>query len=292
MMQSVSQMIAMRLQLKLNFSSSSSIARQSLIGLVSKLRIETQAPISKCREALLATNNNYLLALDHVRNSLLDRGKASLLRVKREELKGSTLFFTLLANKFSISEIASETDFVSNSSQFVEMGQEASLQLLTTTNTSSPSIPSLNESLSHLFGKYSSIFGEKIQLIDHYYSNELPIENELNYGYYMHQSLVNQKDKETRIDNSIINDCGSMFSFVLFKNEFDKESKELPKQIAKHILANGEEFISKTDVTNELLLNQSFLFDEGKKIREIVGNTNEIKLIILKQKGLPIKLIK
>ena len=59
MMQRVSQMIAMRLQFKLNFSnSSSSIAQQSLIGLVSKLRSETQAPISKCREALLAKNNN------------------------------------------------------------------------------------------------------------------------------------------------------------------------------------------------------------------------------------------
>ena len=302
-------------QSRLYFSSE---ARESLIGLVSKLRTETQAPIAKCREALLVTNNDYKSALEHVKLYLLDKGKASLLAGKREDLRVSSLFFALRHNRLSISEIASETDFVSNSAQFVKMGHEASSHLLANTTsitsttgiTDEPNctvgIEALNEMLFPLFTKYSSIFGEKLQLVDHY-SKQLSLDDrKLNYAYYMHQSILLPPPPppppppfgEGEGNLKAVQDCGSMFSFVTFADEFDIDASQLPKQIAQHILANNPDSIGQVDgdgsdmniSTKNSLLNQPFLFDESKLVRQLLGN-NEIKFFLIKQKGHPVKLV-
>lgn len=273
---------------------------QPLITLLSKLRTETQAPISECRDALLRANNDYKSALEHVREYLLERGKAAIRNIKKEDLKASTVFFSLLAGRLSISELASETDFVSSSAQFIAMGHEAA-NVLHDANAVSPhsaDVAALNEILSPLLSKYSSIFGEKLQLLD-YYSCQFPFLSQT-YGYYMHQSLGKTcSDAEGRIQ-----DAGSMFSLVAFENGFGECSSQLPRQIAQHILANNPDSIEQLgaedgpSTTQEslngsgknLLLNQRFLFDEGKSIREVLEN-NALRFFLVKQKGLQVKFV-
>ncbi|OMJ19021.1 Elongation factor Ts, mitochondrial [Smittium culicis] len=107
-----------------SFSSTSLIFKENSVKvdtkLLGKLRKETQIQISKAREALQATNNDYDLALKWIEKDLLVSGakKADKVRDRVTNEGVVSMYTSATQRSASIIKLTCETDFVSNNENF------------------------------------------------------------------------------------------------------------------------------------------------------------------------------
>ncbi|OMJ18762.1 Elongation factor Ts, mitochondrial [Smittium culicis] len=107
-----------------SFSSTSFALKENSVKvdtkLLGKLRKETQIQISKAREALQATNNDYDLALKWIEKDLLVSGakKADKVRDRVTNEGVVSMYTSATQRSASIIKLTCETDFVSNNENF------------------------------------------------------------------------------------------------------------------------------------------------------------------------------
>lgn len=102
---------------------------KDLLEKIKQLRVETEAPIGKCKEALLATNGD----LEKAKEWLRKKG-AELLSKKESVKTGQGIiegYIHFNGRVGALVELRAETDFVTKSEEFKKLAHEIALQVAT-----------------------------------------------------------------------------------------------------------------------------------------------------------------
>eukprot|EP01134_Creolimax_fragrantissima_P001115 CFRG1115T1 len=224
--------------------------------LLSKLRKETELSMSKCKEALLASSNDYDNALHWLQERLQADGAA-----KSAKLEGRTAAEGLVGIAVSdggetgvMVEINCETDFVSKNTSFRDLVTTAASRLALTQADPLGALKmsdgdSLQQHIDTLVGK----LGEKINPRR---STQMmrPAGGGIVAGY-VHGS----KDNLGKI--------AALVSLSTPNTESDTV-KQLARQIASHVVGMSPQ-------TMDELLSQAFLFNPDLTVRELLDSATE-----------------
>lgn len=249
-----------------------------------KLRKETQASLKLCREALDNTNFNYNEALKYLNLLLLSKGNNHIANLD-SKFKSSLLFAQKNTNSIDILELACESDFVCGNRNFLDLGKE----LLSSGNevfsslACNPNFPFFQPSsdvCNSIFGdslaKTSGILGESIKIADF---NRILSTNFI--ALYMHQNIP------LNTPSTIY--CGSKLAIASLKiKNMDQNIDDFGRKISQHILANN----SISNLESEFL-NQKFLFDESKTLKDYIKESpfEDLEYCLIKNKQEKMKLL-
>ena len=260
---------------------------------IKHLREITGAGFLDCKKALVENNNNIETSIDYLRKKGLSKASK---KVNREAKEGA---IGVYANKdYSIIlKINSETDFAAKSDKFLkfmdDIGQ-MSLSFDEELNINNFLDKSFdNKKISEYFNEIISIIGENILLGDLVKINH----NKYNMKYYVH--------------NPYKNNIGKIISLIIFdSDEIDENIDQFSKNICMHIAASKPDALDINLLDKELvakekefqienikssgkpeniiekilegkmkkfysestLLNQQYVIDPDKTVKEVINN--------------------
>ncbi|KAJ3391463.1 hypothetical protein HDU92_009023 [Lobulomyces angularis] len=270
--------------------------------LVSKLRSETNCPLSKARDALLKSNNRYEEALNWLESDQKISGAKKAEKLKSRVAKEGLINIVGNGNKKIIYELNSETDFACKSPIFLELLekigttafyftedllndktalkiQEINVEKLFNCPVMSSTDSNINLSittglelyrLKEEFFKSVGKVGENINLRRIFCVN-LPapdlLSNSLYYvGSYVHQSH-NSPVGSGRIGSLIVLEAKKCKKFVFNAESFvgfETGSQLLASKLAQHVVALNPLFLQKesTDLSNDNETEDNALLDQ------------------------------
>ncbi len=265
--------------------------------LIKDLRNKTGAGFLDCKKALLENNNNLDASIEYLRKKGL--AKASK-KTSREANEGAIGIYSN-KNLISIIKVNSETDFAAKSETFLQFLD--TLGNLILENNSSNMTKEDFLKLSYKEGKVSDYINNMIAKIgENLILNELLIfkNEDNNFSYYVHNtykenvgkiiSVINFKtnSKDDKINNLSKNICmhiAAMKPESLDLEDLDQSIIEKEKSIQKEmILSSGkpENIVDKilegkmkkfySEIT---LLNQQYILDPDKSVKEIINSFNK-----------------
>ena len=273
------------------------------LSLIKELRDKTGAGFLDCKNALSENNNDIELSIDSLRKKGLSKASK---KSSREATEGAIGFYKN-DNVSIILKINSETDFSAKSDTFLDFldliggiainqnNPELTLNSFLTVKTNDKSV---SELLTEMIAK----IGENLII------NDLQVfdNKEINVSYYIH--------------NPYRKNIGKIVSTVFFKSEeVNNDVKTFSKNICMHIAASKPEAIdidqlSSSVIENEkkiqtemikdsgkpsnvmekilegkmkkfysevTLLNQNFVIDTDKTVKEAIGDFNSSNSLIL-----------
>ena len=278
------------------------------LNLIKELREKTGAGFLDCKNALNENSNDLNLSIDSLRKKGLAKASKKSSRVAKEGAVG----FYKNENISVILKVNSETDFSAKSDtflDFIDMLGNAALNLNDSTLNVNKFMDSKvnNISISNLLTEMISKIGENLIL------NQIEIfaNNNLNVNYYIH--------------NPYRKNIGKIVSSIIFSSsENNKEIQSFSKNLCMHIAASKPEAmdikqLSSKIVENEkniqkelilnsgkpsnviekilegkmkkfysevTLLNQKFVIDPDKTVREAIENLNSSNNFDLKNYNL------
>ena len=222
----------------------------SLIELITQLREATGCGMMKCKEALVANNNDYEAAVDWLRKKGLSTAAKKSERVTTEGL----VAVNIDNNKASIIEVNSETDFVARNEKFQDFVVKVSKAALNVANSDN-----YVEDL-----KAQVIDGKKIgdELVDKIATigENLQIRRGKTITLNGNGAIVSY------VHSAIAPNLGKIAVLLALKSDANKEKlNELGKQICMHIAASKPEFISREDVPADRLQREKDICAEQSK---------------------------
>jgi elongation factor Ts len=216
------------------------------LALIKKLREATSCGIADCNKALTETNNNIEEAIDWLRKKGLSSAAKKGGRITTEGLIG----IHAEGNKASIVEVNSETDFVAKNDKF-----QAFVQGITQTafENNSNDVESLKEVKFH---------GKNDIVKDELANNIAVIGENLNIRR-VKTTTVDEGIIATYLHNVSGKGLGRIGVLLSLKSSGDKEKlQEFGKKIAMHIAATKPEFLNIESVSKEALEREKAVFAE------------------------------
>jgi elongation factor Ts len=195
----------------------------STIDLIKKLRIETNASIVSCKEALLKTNNNY------------DEAKKIILATKKEETKSNRvaskgLCYAVIHNNTSVFyEINAETDFISKNEDFIHLVQ------LIGERTIHSNIKTISEVLAFQIEEHT--ISEHIEQMKNKLSEQIILRR-----YYR----IEKKDHQVF---GLYNHLGKSICVLIMEGG----NEILANEMAKQVIANQIEYLDIRKIDQETL---------------------------------------
>ena len=217
---------------------------------VKKLRDATGAGMADCKKALEESNNDFDLAVEFLRK----KGAASAAkRADKETNEGLVVARTSEDGKKAVLvEITCETDFVAKNEEFVNYANTVAETLLSSSVTTVDELKALTaggETIENLHNDILAKFSEKIDI------NRISIiETD---GYV----------------ESYIHGGSKLGVLVEVSESVDGDNKELVKDIAMQVAAMRPSFVTRDEVTQDILDKEKEIFIE-QAIEE--GKTREI----------------
>lgn len=219
------------------------------------LRTITGSPLGKCKEALEKFDN-----IEEAKNYLKENNLIFASKKTMNKNNEGVLSINHNKNKFQITQINSETDFVSKNCDFLDFSKLVSKTLLNKNFTEGENIIE-EESLKEIEVKDSNLWNIEKQLtakiqenikIKKVFQKNLK-DNEL-LGFYVHKQFEKN--------------IGPIISYVILKSDFKdlKKLQFIADELAVHVLCSKPAFISKEEISEKNT--------EEKKI-EIIENLSE-----------------
>ena len=224
-----------------------------IVNLIKDLRTKTGAGFLDCKNALKETNNDIKEAIEYLRKKGL--AKASK-KTSREANEGAVGIYSN-KEKVVIIKVNSETDFAAKSDVFLnfldELGKIALEKNITNINKEEFLSLKYNEStISDLFNSMIAQIGENLILNDLLILDNLKV----NHNFYIH--------------NSYKNNIGKIISLIQYQSdENNEEIKKLSKNLCMHIAAMRPDSIDVEDldieiVNNEKKIQKELILSSGK----------------------------
>jgi len=223
------------------------------LNLIKELREKTGAGFLDCKNALKENNNEIELSIDSLRKKGLSKATK---KSSREAKEGAVGFYNN-ENISVIIKINSETDFAAKSNTFLDfldiIGKIALKQNNPCLNLEDfLNVKENNKNVSDLLSEMIAKIGENLLI------NELKVfdNKELNVNYYIH--------------NPYRKNIGKIVSAIFFSTEqFNDEIQIFSKNLCMHIAASKPEAIdidqlSSSVIENEKKIQKEMIQDSGK----------------------------
>ncbi len=258
--------------------------------LIKKLRNLTHAGMVDCQKALKEANNDFDLAVDILRKKGISKASK---RAEREATEGLILCTVNEgATEGYILELNSETDFVARNEEF----QAFANKLMTLIKTEQPAklddlfALSLGEqTVADAVSNLSGVIGEKIEL------NRFAIVKGETVASYSHQAgrigVLVALDKADQADLALdlAMHIAASSPKYLRSEEVTEAEIEHEKSIYREQLLNEGKPEAMIDKISEgklqkfyseiCLLDQEYIKDDKKKVKEILGDTNILAFV-------------
>ena len=252
---------------------------------IKKLRVMTGAGIMDVKKALEASNDDIDKAIKWLRENGISKAAKKVDRIAAE----GVINIVKNKNKILILEVNTETDFVASNDKFQKGVKEISNTLLKSSLKSddlkNASVLKINnESLEMYLTNLTSIIGEKIHLRRF---KSFEIKNNFVNSYVHANSKIGTIVVGENIDETILRDISmhiaAMNPLYLEKNNIPKEKVDYEKKLAFKELAGAlkgkPEKIQEGMINGKInkifsdavLLEQTFVKDNSKKIKDIIG---------------------
>lgn len=212
--------------------------------MVKELREQTGAGMMDCKKALVETEGNIEKAMEFLRQKGISSADKKMGRIAAEGRIASVID----GNVGAMVEVNCETDFVAKNEEFRELA-DAFAQRVIDLNPSSPD--SLLKQTCPVFHKpIEEVVKEKIAAIGEKITLRRFVRYEGNLATYIHNGKIG----------------------VLL--ETDNKNDELAKDICLHIASASPEFVSKTDISQEVI-DEETRIEAGKE--DLAGKPEAIK---------------
>ena len=276
------------------------MSNKDLLDNIKKLRELTGVGFKDCKSALEETKGDIEKSIEFLRKKGIAKASKKMSRTASEGLA----LVKEQDNKVSIIEINSETDFVAKNKDFISFCKEVAQinfknegDLEKTKSSLMKNQKTVDESLVGLITK----IGEKITIRRSKFFN-----NKGNNFSYVHNSLEKnvgkvlsvvklEGDKETNLNEigtKIAMHIAASAPIAIEKDGIDQKIIDKELEIIKEELKNTgkkEEMINKISqgklnkfVSDNTLLNQIWIMDTKKKVKDILGNIKVIDFVRFK----------
>ncbi len=249
---------------------------------IKKLREMTGAGMMDVKKALEASNNDIDAAVEWLRSNGIAKAAKKADRIAAE----GSVFVVKNENKAVLIEINSETDFVATNDMFIEASNKVANTILNSDVTSDDmdaalALPVDGETIESLLTNLTATIGEKISFRRFVVANGVT-------GIYKHSNgkvgvivAGNGIEEETLRDVSM--HVAAMNPEFLSKDDISAEIVAKETELAKELLADAvagkpeqvqENMIKgKVDKTlaESVLLEQTFVKDPSKKVKDLAG---------------------
>ena len=212
----------------------------SNIELIKKLREETGCPMSDCNKALKENDNDYEKSIDWLRKKGLSSAAKKTGRVTSE----GVVAVHLGANKASVVEVNSETDFVARNQKFQDFVSQIVQDSINYDN-----IEKFKSDKDEEVKEQIGVIGENITI-----------------RRISSLSLVNNGVIVSYIHNKIADNLGKIAVLVALESDAEKtQLEDLGKKIAMHIAAAKPEALNIEDVPQDKLEREVDILKEQAK---------------------------
>ncbi len=216
------------------------------LNLIKELREKTGAGFLDCKNALVENNNNLENAIDSLRKKGLSKATK---KSSREAKEGAVGFYSN-EDVSLILKINSETDFSAKSDTFLNFLDLIGNIALNQNNSNLTlekflEIKEGEKNVSDLLTEMIAKIGENLII------KELKVfsNNETSVSYYTH--------------NPYRKNIGKIVSLVLFKGDYESENvNSFSKNLCMHIAASKPEAIDTSDLPSELIENEKKIQEE------------------------------
>ncbi len=237
------------------------------LSLIKKLREATSAPIAECKKAIEEAKLDYELAKDILKK----RGKAIMDKRGSKEATCGLYGYEMNESRLVILRLSCETDFVSTSEMFQDL--MAKLLKLTIINN----CPSVDAILSTEYEGSSGL--SMIEEATTSLGEKISIDRIVEYSLDENLAAVYVHNKASKHKN-----LGLMISAVIFATENKEASNlELARQIAMHVAASNPICLSVEQIPAETIAKERAIYmeqmQESNKPAEIINKIIEGKMV-------------
>ena len=270
------------------------MSKESNFANIKKLREITGAGFKDCSNAIRESNGDIEKSIEYLRVKGISKASKKMIRTAKEGL----VCIANSNNASSIIEINCETDFVAKNEEYIKfceelsninLSQKGNIKKLNSTKMSNGII--VEENLVNLISK----MGEKISISRNDY---IHLEKSYNF-FYTHNSLKNNIGKlgaivslQSNKLNDIISDFGKKLAMhiaasnplALDEKRINPEILDKEKEMITEELKNSgksKDIIEKISIgriekfkQENTLLNQNWVMDPKKKVKEILEDFN------------------
>lgn len=262
---------------------------------VNKLRQQTGAGMMDCKKALIEANGDFEKAIDYLRKK---GQKVALNRSDRDAKEGYVYGITNKEGTAgAIISLNCETDFVAKNDAFIQYGSELLQLALTNKITDAEALldvryndVTVKDSLFDQIGK----IGEKIEVSRVEYVENASVIVYNHPGNRLTSMIAFNVSIDPEVGKDIAMQAAAMSPVAIDKDDVSKEMLEREMDIAREQArqeGKPEEMVEKIAegkvnkfYKESTLLNQNFIKDDKKTIRQLLEETNkDLKVIAMKR---------
>ena len=256
---------------------------------INKLRQQTGVGMMECKKALIESNGDFEIAIKNLRK----RGQKLLNdRYEKESNEGVTL--SMISNdgkRGAIILLSCETDFVSKNIEFIKSAEEF-LYIALDKNISS--IDDLRLITKDKIFELVSKIGEKIDITKYEFVTSESIFIYNHPGYKLSSVVGFNLYIEDSVGKDIAMQVAAMNPISIDKNDIDPKLIEIEIEISKEQSrreGKSDDLLDKIAqgklnkfYTERTLMNQSFIKDDKKTIRQFINDVSEdIEITLFKR---------
>lgn len=257
---------------------------------IKALREQTAVGLTKCKEALEASNGNLEQAILYLRKI----GLASAGKKESRETKEGTISIKSDEHGIALIEVNVETDFVANNEKFHnfvdDLCQEILInkttdvsQFLEATYSKDPSL-----TIDQLKALFIQSLGENIQIKRLFYVKKDPFSN--SYGIYSHSGgkivslvVISGSNKEELLAKDVAMHVAASSPFYLSSDVIPEIVIQQERDVALNQIKDKPEAVIEKIVAGKLsaffaencLLEQQFIKDSSKNVQKVLQERNK-----------------
>jgi len=269
------------------------MSSDSLLEKVKELRELTGVGFKDCKNAIDENGGNIEKSIEYLRKKGIAKASKKMGRIAADGL----VCISEKANKFSIIEINSETDFVAKNDDFIKFAEEISLITLAnsgkmedilTTQMKNKKI--VKDSLVDLISK----IGEKITLrrssyigsddLKNFSYTHLPVKQNIGkIGVLLALESTKTRDELINFGKQLSMHIAALSPLAIDKGDLDKNILQKEKEIITEELKNSGKDSKIVDkialgklnkfVSENTLLNQEWIMEPKKKVKDVIKET-------------------
>ncbi len=258
------------------------------VELIKELRERTGAGMMDCKKALEASDDNIDLAIEWLRTNGIAKAAKKSDRIAAD----GAVFLVKNDKKAVIIEINTETDFVASNEMFVKKSMEISEAILNSDAKTNEDVLKLeidSETVESLLTNLTATIGEKISF------RRFAIVEGTTSIYKHANSRIGVIVSGENIDGVILKDVAmhvaAMNPDFLSKDEISedmiKKETQLAKDELKDVLSGKPENIQgniikgkvEKTLSENVLLEQTFVKDSSKKVKDLAGSGKFISFV-------------
>jgi|TARA_B110000438_G_scaffold291597_1_gene328735 elongation factor Ts len=278
------------------------MSSDNLLEKVKKLREITGVGFKDCKNAIDESNGDIEKSIEYLRKKGIAKANKRMDRVAAEGL----VCIYEKDNKFSIIEVNSETDFVAKNNEFINFAEEISQVNLTQKGIMSEVLLSkmknnknVNDNLIDLVTKIGekitvrrSAFVEGKNLINFSYVHSALKENIGKLGVIISLETTKHKNDLIQFGKQLAMHIAASSPLAIEKESLNVNILEKEKEIITEELKNSGKNIKIIDkiaegklnkfISDNTLLNQDWIFEPKKKVKDVIKEISGKDKIIVK----------